>query len=71
MIGRPMLPTAVLRRPASAHIAAIIVVTVVLPFVPVTATRHGGGVRARSRSTATSTSERTGTPATVAATIAG
>ena len=40
-----MLPTAVLRSPDSSHIAAIIVVTVVLPLVPVTATRRGAGVR--------------------------
>ena len=70
-----MLPTAGLRSPDAAPMAAIIDVTVVLPLVPVTATIVGrvpvpGAADDVSRSTARSISERTGTPAAVAAVIA-
>ena len=36
MIGRPMLPTAAVRKPAASNIDSSICVVVVLPLVPVT-----------------------------------
>ena len=61
-----MFPTAGARRPACSSIALTSVVTVDLPFVPLTTTT--GTVAA---STARSRSPRTATPAARAATIAG
>ena len=55
--GRPMLPAAIVRTPDASSIAAIIVVTVVFPFVPVTAT-----IGTRARSAARSISLRTAMP---------
>ena len=46
--GSPMLPTAAVRSPAAARIAASIVVVVVLPLVPVMASQ-AGAPSARSR----------------------
>ena len=54
----PMLPTAAVRRPAAARIAASIRVVVVLPLVPVTASQ-GAGVRGPRSRQASSTSPQT------------
>ncbi len=61
-----MLPAAIARRPEASSIAAVRLVTVVFPFVPVTAT-----IGTRVRSPARSISLRTGTFAARAAVIAG
>src|SRR2546423_933756 len=64
--GSPMLPRAAVRSPAAVRIAASIVVVVVLPLVPVTASQAGAsGVRSRQ---ASSGSLYTGSPAACAAT---
>ena len=55
---RPMFPAATARRPDASSIAAVRLVTVVFPFVPVTAT-----IGAAARSAARSISLRTATPA--------
>ncbi len=61
-----MLPAATVRTPDASSIAAIIVVTVVFPFVPVTAT-----IGTRARSAARSISLRTAMPRACAAAMAG
>jgi hypothetical protein len=49
--GSPMLPRGAVRRPAARRIAATMVVVVVLPFVPVTASQGGAsGPRSRQAS---------------------
>ena len=70
MIGRPMLPTAAVRRPAAARIDSSIWVVVVLPLVPVTPS-HGTTRSGRLSRQASSTSLQIGTPRCAAATSSG
>ena len=61
MIGRPMLPTAAVRRPAAGSIDSSIWVVVVLPLVPVIA-EPGHDLVGRLSRQASSTSLQIGTP---------
>jgi len=60
MMGRPMLPTADVRRPAAASIDSSMLVVVVLPLVPVTAS-HGTTRSGCIMRQASSTSPQIGT----------